>query len=175
MVPNFAYIQELFIYNDWANDRMLGAVATIPPEQLKRNLGNSFGSVHDTLAHIVGAEWIWLERWLRRSPVKLPCGSDFNNLEAITDELREVRSNRNRWLGKVSADVLAENVSYCNLRGQSCAYPLWQQLTHVVNHSTYHRGQVVTLLRQLGQKGFSTDFLLFYDERNERSAAQAQR
>ena len=175
MVPNFAYIQELFIYNDWANDRMLGAVASIPPEQLNRNLGNSFGSVHDTLAHIVAAEWIWLERWLRRSPVKLPCGSDFNSLEAITDELREVRSNRNRWLANVSADVLAENVSYRNLRGQSCAYPLWQQLTHVVNHSTYHRGQVVTLLRQLGQKAFSTDFLLFYDERNERSAAQGQR
>jgi len=175
MVPNPAYFQELFEYNDWANDRTLGAAAAVSPEQLKRELGNSFGSVHDTLAHITGAEWIWLERWFGRSPAKLPCGSDFVGLDSIIEKLRKVRSDRRHWLGLVSADSLSESASYRNVRGQSCAYPLWQQLTHVVNHSTYHRGQVITLLRQLGNNVVSTDFLLLIDERNERSAAAGLR
>lgn len=175
MVPNPAYFQELFDYNDWANDRAFDVVAAVAPDQLKRELGNSFGSVHDTLAHITGAEWIWLERWLGRSPAKLPCGSDFVGLNSILVKLGKVRSERRNWLGSVSVEALKENVSYCNLRGQTCTYPLWQQLTHVVNHSTYHRGQVITLLRQLGAAVASTDFLLFFDERNQRSATAGQR
>src|SRR5690349_8189006 len=175
MVPNLAYLQELFDYNDWANERVFVTVAGIRADQLKTELGNSFGSVHGTLAHIVGAEWIWLERWFGRSPAKLPCGSDFVELHSIIEKLRSVCSKRRQWLGSVSPDALSENVSYRNLRGQICTYPLWQQLTHVVNHSTYHRGQVITLLRQLGNNVVSTDFLLFYDERNERSVAAGQR
>ena len=175
MVPDPAYFQELFDYNDWANDRTLDVVAPVAFEQLKRELGNSFGSLHDTLAHIAGAEWIWLERWLGRSPAKLPCGSDFVGLNSIIEMLAKVRSDRRHWLGSVSTDDLAQSASYCNLRGQTCAYPLWQQLTHVVNHSTYHRGQVITLLRQLGNTVASTDFLVFFDQRNERSAAAGQR
>ncbi len=175
MVPNLAYFQELFDYNDWANDRTLGIVANVRPEQLKRELGNSFGSVHDTLAHIAGAEWIWLERWLGRSPAKLPAGADFVALNSIIDQLRKVRSDRARWLASMSADALSKSASYRNLRGQTCTYPLWQQLSHVVNHSTCHRGQVITLLRQLGNNVVPTDFLLFFDERNDRSAAAGQR
>jgi len=175
MVQNPAYFQELFDYNDWANGRIIDRVVPLAPEQLKRELGNSFGSLHDTLAHMAGAEWIWLERWLGRSPAKLPCGSDFVGVNSIVEKLGKVRSDRRYWLGSVSADALSENVSYSNLRGQTCTYPLWQQLTHVVNHSTYHRGQVITLLRQLGNPVASTDFLLFFDEGNERSVAAGKR
>ena len=175
MVPDLAYFQELFAYNDWANDGLLDAVRVIESEQLKRDLGNSFPSVHDTLAHIAAAEWIWLERWLGRSPERLPNGPDFSGLDAVVEKLRTVRSDRNRWFRAVPQGALSQNVSYRNLRGVIYAYPLWQQLTHVLNHSTYHRGQVVTMLRQLGQKPASTDLLLFYDERNQRAANAGQR
>ncbi|HVH89186.1 MAG TPA: DinB family protein [Terriglobales bacterium] len=175
MTPNLAYIQELYGYNDWANDRVLGAVANVEPDLYKRSLGSSFESLHDTVAHILAAEWIWLERWFGRSPAALPKGSDFAGLDEITHKLHEVRSERKRWFSSLSADALSQTVNYRNLRGHIYGYPLWQQLTHVVNHSTYHRGQVITMLRQLGQEVVSTDFLLLYDERNERASAAGQK
>src|SRR2546428_8695929 len=63
---------ELFDYNYWARDRQLEACATLTPEQFLRPLGNSFSSLRDTLAHLVGAEWIWLERWLGHTPRSMP-------------------------------------------------------------------------------------------------------
>ena len=62
---------------------------------------------------------------------------------------------------------MGADMRYRNLRGEFYSYPLWQQLAHVVNHSTYHRGQVTTMLRQLGAAAVSTDLLLYYDEHNK--------
>jgi uncharacterized damage-inducible protein DinB len=98
----------------------------------------------------------------------LPQTSEFNDLRAIRQRLNEVRSDREEWLSLLSEDDLRKDVRYRNLRGQFYAYPLWQQLAHVVNHSTYHRGQVTTMLRQLGAAPVSSDLLLYYDELNER-------
>jgi len=60
---------------------------------------------------------------------------------------------------------LGEELSYINQKGQRYSYPLSHQLVHVVNHSSCHRGQVITLLRQLGAETTSTDFLAYFDER----------
>src|SRR2546425_12764079 len=65
---------EFFDYNYWARDRQLEACATLTIEQFLRPLGNSFSSLRDTLAHLVGAEWIWLERWLGHTPPSMPPG-----------------------------------------------------------------------------------------------------
>jgi uncharacterized damage-inducible protein DinB len=169
--PGPTYIRELYLYNDWSNDRVLDAVARVNPELVRRDLENSFGSLLDTLAHIAGAEWIWLERWHGRSPAGLPAGSDFSGVQAVRNKLSDVRSERDRWLSSLGDQDLLREVAYRNVRGQPFQYPLWQQLSHVVNHSTYHRGQVTTMLRQLGQPGVSTDLLLFYDERNRKTTA----
>ena len=82
-------------------------------------------------------------------------------------KLNQVRSDREKWMSTLAEDALGEELRYRNLRGEFYSYPLWQQLAHVINHSTYHRGQVTTMLRQLGAAAVSTDFLLYYDERCE--------
>ncbi len=61
-------IRKLYNYNHWANQRTISSATPLTREMFIRSIGNNFGSVRDTLAHILGSEWIWLERWLGRSP-----------------------------------------------------------------------------------------------------------
>src|SRR5262249_50274796 len=156
-------IRELYLYNRWANQRTLDSVAPLSAENFTREMGNSFSSVRDTLAHILGAEWIWLERWLGRFPTSLLPASDFPAVEALRRRWEVVDHDLNRFLQTLTPGRLQEPLAYLNRAGERFSYPLWQQMAHVVNHSSYHRGQVTTLLRQLGAAPQSTDLLQYYD------------
>jgi uncharacterized damage-inducible protein DinB len=156
-------VRELYVYNHWANQRVLASVTPLSGEQFTRSMGNSFGSVRDTVAHILAAEWIWLERWLGRSPKALLPAADFPTAASIRERWATVEQDRDGFIQTLTAAKLQEPVAYINIRGEPYSYLLWQQMAHVVNHSTYHRGQVTTLLRQLGAEPQSTDLLLYYD------------
>jgi uncharacterized damage-inducible protein DinB len=157
-------IRELYLYNHWANQRALASVASLSAEEFTREMGNSFASVRDTLAHILGAEWIWLERWLGRFPKALLPASDFPTVETLRRRWDTVRQDYDRFLQTLTPDRLQQPLSYLNRAGEPFTYPLWQQMAHVVNHSTYHRGQITTLLRQLRAEPQSTDLLDYYDQ-----------
>jgi uncharacterized damage-inducible protein DinB len=157
-------IRELYNYNHWANQRTISSVTPLTHEMFIRSMGNSFGSVRDTLAHIVGAEWIWLERWLGRSPKALLSASDFPTVQALQQRWATVRHDQNQYIQRLVPDRLQDEVSYINTRGERYAYALWRQMVHVVNHSSYHRGQITTLLRQIGAEPVSTDLLVYYDQ-----------
>ncbi|MBI4409999.1 MAG: DinB family protein [Gemmatimonadetes bacterium] len=161
-------IREMFEYNRWANERMLEAAATLTPEQLTRDLRNSFPSVRDTLAHIVGAEWVWLMRWQGTSPQKLPDPDGFATVASLRVRHDEIVRDRQELLDALTEAELERVISYRNFKGEPFAYPLWQLLRHVINHSSYHRGQITTLLRQLGAQPVGTDLLRFYDARAPR-------
>jgi uncharacterized damage-inducible protein DinB len=157
-------IRELYNYNHWANQRAISSVTPLTHEMFIRSMGNSFGSVRDTLAHILGAEWIWLQRWLGRSPKALLGASDFPTVQALQQRWAAVRHDQNQYIQTLVPDRLQEEVSYINTRGERYAYALWRQMVHVVNHSSYHRGQITTLLRQMGAEPMSTDLLDYYDQ-----------
>ena len=156
-------IQELYDYNKWANAQVFDVVARLNAEQFSRDLENSFRSVRETLVHTLSAEWIWLERWKGISPKSMLDAAEFTDLEAIKTRWDKVESERSDFIRSLTAQHLQAELSYVNTRGQTFAYLLWQMLVHVVNHSTYHRGQITTLVRQVGAKPVSTDFLDFYD------------
>ena len=158
-------IVTLFDYNAWANTRVLGAVESLPAEQLLRDLGNSFPSVRDTLAHILGAEWIWLRRWHGESPARGLPATDFPTVASLRDRFTAVERDRRAFLGTVSEERLAQPFTYRDMAGNQHALPLVHSLQHVVNHGTYHRGQVTTLLRQLGATPVSTDMSRFFLDR----------
>jgi len=157
-------IRELYDYNHWANQRVLSAMTPLTDDMFTRNMGNSFVSLRDTLAHILGAEWIWLERWLGRSPKALLSASDFPTLQALQQRWAAVRLDQNQYIKTLVPDRLNDDVSYTNTRGERYSYALWRQMLHVLNHSSYHRGQVTTLLRQMGAEPAGTDLLLYYDQ-----------
>jgi uncharacterized damage-inducible protein DinB len=156
-------IRELYGYNRWANARIFEAVRPLTPEQFGRDLGSSYPSVRDTLAHIVWAEWLWLQRWQGTSPTNVFEPADFPRSEALETRWLEVEADQGVFLAGLTSQRLASRVRYVNLQGQPWEYPLWRQMYHLVNHSTYHRGQVAAKLRQLGSRAVSTDFLVFHD------------
>ena len=161
-------LAKLFAYNRWANARTLEPVAGLTPEELNRGLGGSFGSVLGTLAHVYAAEWIWLERWRGISPRGLPNEQEVPTLEMLKEKWGAVETRCRDFVASLTAARLSEVVSYVNVKGETWSYPLEEMLVHVVNHSSYHRGQVATMLRQLGRVPLSTDYLVFLDGRSAR-------
>jgi len=162
LTPELVHL--LFQYNQWADRRMLDACATLTNEQFTRDLSSSFRSVRDTLAHLYGAEWVWNERISGRAPSGLPPGTPFPHLAAVRAKLEEMDRYYLEYVAKLTPEDLERVIHYKSLAGQEFACPIWQILHQLSNHATYHRGQVVTMLRQLGAKAGSTDLIAFYRE-----------
>lgn len=155
----------LYDYNSWANRRALTAAAKLTSEQFTKPMGSSFTSVRDTLAHIFGAEWIWLERFQGRSPASLPDTTQFADVESLGESWGEFEPRLLKFVRGLTQKDLDRVLEYKTLKFGVYSNPLWQSMQHVVNHGTYHRGQVTTMLRQLGAQPILTDLMHFYRER----------
>ncbi len=162
---NTADILFQFDYNRWANARLLQAVSTLTNEQFVKELGSSYSSVRDTLTHILAAEELWLMRWKGISPKTMLDPTYFPDVRSIQAKWSEVELDQWNFVSKISDESLQELVEYQNFKNEVWEYTLWQMMHHMVNHSTYHRGQVVAMLRQLGAAPTQLDFLLFVDEK----------
>ena len=160
---NLIDLETLVDFHYWATKRILDAVEPLTPDQFTKDLGNSFASVRDTLAHLYGADWVWCSRWEGESPPALPDAQLFPDLAAIRHawDLHEpqMRATLKRF-GEIGVDQPVEYVR----NGVRQSQPFSHTLQHVVNHGTYHRGQVVTMLRQLGAAAPTTDLIAFYRE-----------
>ena len=160
-------LRELFEYNYWARDRQLQACAALTQDQFLRPMGSSYSSLRDTLAHLVAAEWVWLERWRGHSPTMLEAkeysAEKFPTLGVVQGRWRAVEEGVRGYLATLNEEMLSRPLSYINVKGEPWTYPLWQSLLHVANHQTYHRGQVTTLLRQLGVEAPPIDYLVAHD------------
>ena len=153
----------LHAYNSWADNRIFEAVAQLSPEQYTQDMRGSHGGIHSTLVHLVGAEKVWLERFqgaaqpfLSENPPK--------SLVELKGIWEKVGYDTAKWLGTTSDKKLQETFTMKNLKGEAFTQIYWQTFQHLVNHSTYHRGQIITMLRQLGVKPPGTDLILFYRE-----------
>lgn len=160
-----AEMRELFAFNAWANHRVLDAAEALTIEQFAKPLGSSFSSVRDTLVHIWAVEWIWLERLQGRSPASFPDAKEFVDLASLRVRWAEVEKRWLEYVARLDQAELDEEVDYKTLSFGPSRDPRWQMMQHVVNHGTYHRGQVIAMLRQLGAKGMGTDLISFYRER----------
>jgi uncharacterized damage-inducible protein DinB len=167
---NVADFRLLYDYNAWADHRTLEACAALNEEQFTRDMGSSFRSVRDTLLHIMQVEWLWLERWHGRSPTSFAADRQYPDAESIRARWAEIERDLLDYLASLTSEEVQRVVQHKTTAGVPQAQPLWQMLQHLVNHGTYHRGQVATMLRQLGAKPIATDLIFFYRER----AAQAK-
>jgi len=155
----------LYDYNAWANHRSMDAASKLTTEQFVKPMGSSFGSVRDTLAHIYGAEWIWLERFQGRSPASLPDGTQFKDIASLRERWDEHEVRLLGFVRGLTQTDLDRLIEYKTLKFGVYSNPLWESMQHLVNHGSYHRGQVTTLLRQLGAQPIATDLMHFYRER----------
>jgi uncharacterized damage-inducible protein DinB len=159
----FNDLKLLLDYNYWAHERMLEAVARLTPERYQRDLGSSFGSVHGTLVHMFSAEWIWSERCHGQSPRHHVDPSKFPTLDILRAEWTALEGQWRDYLAQVGESGVDRVYDYTLLSGLASRAPVWQILQHVVNHGTYHRGQVTTMVRQLGaEPPQPTDLIAFY-------------
>jgi uncharacterized damage-inducible protein DinB len=163
---NLNDIRHLFDYTEWANALAMDAAGKLSDQHVRNETGISHGSIFGTLLHMAGAEWIWLERWHGRSPVKAEAWSLWKtetcaDLAALIERWREVIDRRARFISELDETRLAAELPFKLLSGDPSSMPLVDQMRHVANHATMHRGQVVGMIRQLGIDPPSTD-LLFY-------------
>ena len=163
---NITDIKGLFDYTEWANGLAFNAAEDLSAENLRRDFNISHGSIFGTLLHMAGAEWIWLERWHGRSPAKaeawlLWTADSCADLATLNDRWRDIIDRRSSFLSEVDEAALAAEMPFNLLSGDPSSLPLVDQMHHVANHSTMHRGQVVGMIRQMGIAPPSTD-LLFY-------------
>lgn len=161
----------LYDYNAWANQRALGAASALTPEQFTHPLGSSFSSVRDTLAHICNGEWVWLERFEGRSPSAFPDSQQFAaTVGSLQDHWRVQETALLAFVNTLTQERLDGVMEYKTFKFGVYRNLLWQSMQHVVNHGTYHRGQVTTMLRQLGAQPVPTDLMHFYRERSATAA-----
>ncbi|MBZ5582438.1 MAG: DinB family protein [Acidobacteriia bacterium] len=161
MVP-LSSLHELFDYNYWARDRQLEACAALAESDFSKPTGSSFSSLRDTLEHLVAVEWVWLERWQGRSPRGMPPWN-LRTVAALADRWRMVERDMRAWLANLKQEDLDCPLTYTNMKGKQFTYPLGRTVMHLLIHQGYHRGQVTTLLRQLGAQALPVDLLVAYD------------
>jgi uncharacterized damage-inducible protein DinB len=153
-------LQWLVAYNFWANTRLLSAAAAVGAEERERDLQASFGSLHGTLAHILWGERGWLQFWQAGKFVPNPSASDYAHLASLESAWSQHEEAYEAYLlGLTQAQLEAPRT----LDGTT--YSLGELVQHALNHSTYHRGQVALLLRQLGHLPPATDFHDFLGEK----------
>ena len=167
---NPADIRHLFDYTEWANDLAMDAATRLSDENLRRDFGISHKSIFGTLVHMAGAEWIWWERWNGRSPAKDEAWSLWS-----TDSCADLVTLRQRWsdlvddrahfISKLDEERLSTELAFKLLSGDPNSMRLVDQMQHVANHATMHRGQIVGMIRQLGIDPPATD-LIFYLRRD---------
>jgi uncharacterized damage-inducible protein DinB len=166
LAMNQTDIRHLFDYTEWANGLAMDAAAKLSDDNLRRDFGISHKSIFGTLLHMAGAEWIWLERWHGRSPAKneawaLWTTDSCADLPMLNERWRDLIDRRTRFMTELDQERLDTELAFKLLSGDPSSMRLIDQMQHVVNHATMHRGQIVGMIRQLGIEPPSTD-LLFY-------------
>jgi uncharacterized damage-inducible protein DinB len=152
-------LKQLSTYNIWANQKIIDVILSLPEEKQLAEVCSSFVSLHKTLLHMWDAESIWWQRMKLHERFVRP-SDNFNG--TTRDAINGLVSQSKLWEGwiaNVSDQMLDHVFQYSNNKKEQLKLPIYQMLMHVFNHGTYHRGQLINMLRQLGiEKLPSTDF-----------------
>ena len=156
-------LQTMVDYHYWARDRMLDALELLAADEYNRNIGGSFSSIRETATHIYAAEWAWYQRWRGESPTALLTGARFPELADLRRAWTELEAQVRAFVDGLGDGGVSRIVEYKLLSGHAGASPMWQMVQHVVNHASYHRGQITTMLRQIGaQPPKPLDMIAYY-------------
>ena len=170
-------IQLLYEYDRWANNRVFQAVSALSAEQFTRDLGGSYRSVRDALLHIIAGEWGWLAYWkepshsaafltdlkTRRDTLFNP--DAFPNVALLLQKWADVEKEQAGFVNSLTNEALGKMLPF-----RATQVRLAHLMQHLANHSTYHRGQVSLMMRQLGAEPVATDFHVFLVEGRREAA-----
>ena len=149
-------------YNLWANKIITEKIATLPIEITEKEMGSSFGSIYKTVVHLMDVESIWWQRLKLLEHVEWPGKTFTGDFEALSKELLTLSRQWNEWVSQASDMQIDHVFGYQNSRKEFFKQPVYEMLLHLFNHQTFHRGQIITMMRQNGvEKIPATDFIVF--------------
>jgi uncharacterized damage-inducible protein DinB len=155
-------LRVLFDYGYWANRKLLEVVSQLTPEQFTEPVAGSYGSVRNTLVHMLSAEWGWLGRCggAQRGP-KL-AANDYPTVASVVERWREVEGYVREFLAGLNDEDLRRTIEFSIDIGPKSAMRLGELMHHAAIHGIHHRGQVALLLRSLGHVPGDFDILFYY-------------
>ena len=167
IIPSMSQLKQLLVahtgYSAWGTRRVLDVCASLTGEQLDRGLGAFHGSILRTFRHIHDGERVWLQRLVEGGSQRLPSDSGpEHSFEFLVQSWPELWRGYREWLESASDGDLTEELSTVLPDGGDFSVPRWQIVLHAINHTTFHRGQIVSMLRGLGVQPPNTDLTCYY-------------
>jgi uncharacterized damage-inducible protein DinB len=159
-------MKELFVqyatYNTWANSQLLATIETLTDEQQHAEIKSSFSSLYKTVLHLLDAESIWWQRIKLQEKITVPSENFTGDIKELSSLLSQQNRQWQEWVSNLNENGLQHEFIYMNSKKERFKQPVFQMLLHLFNHGTYHRGQIVTMLRQVGvEKIPATDFMVW--------------
>lgn len=157
------YFKELAEYNLWANTIVCSWFEKITDAQWTQHVVSSFNSIQETALHIASAEHVWLQR-MNKEEKQVWLQSTFTGSKDEHIELwKKASASLKDFMEGFDENKLHQNLDFKRLNGDAYSMPHYELLAHIFNHSTYHRGQLITMLRQVGFTDVEpTDMLLYF-------------
>jgi uncharacterized damage-inducible protein DinB len=158
-MPNADYARVMAAYNEWMNRRLYALCAGIPDAERKRDMGAFFRSIHGTLNHLLWGDRVWMGRFTGEDYGKGRIGLDlFDSFTDLAAARAAMDGEIVRWAAGVDDAWLARPLAWTSgIDGKTRTLPRWVTVMKLFNHQTHHRGQVTTLVKQLGHEPGETD------------------
>ncbi len=154
-------LQQFAAYNIWANKILFERINKLTEEKIIQEITSSFPSLYKTAIHMWLAEEVWWQRLKLVEKIELQSETFTGSFEELTTILAKQSQQWAQWVDNANENQLTHVFAFIRNKEQQ-KMPVYQMLQHVFNHATYHRGQLVTLLRQLGEEKIpATDFSAF--------------
>jgi uncharacterized damage-inducible protein DinB len=152
-------LKQYAAYNIWASQRIMDIILALSEEKQLAEVPSSFNSLYKTVLHLLDAESIWWQRMKMEERINVPSENFKGTMRELVTTLSQQSKQWEEWVGSTPESSLDHVFHYYNKKKEHFKMPIYQMLHHVFNHGTYHRGQLVNMLRQLGaEKLPSTDF-----------------
>jgi uncharacterized damage-inducible protein DinB len=155
-------LQQYAGYTLWAHQKLAPVISSLSEEQLHRQINSSFSSIYLTMLHLWDAESMWYQR-VKLQEIVIRPSDGFTGIFAELNQKMIAQSQQWKdWVDNATEAALQHEFIYQNTKKERFKQPVYQTLLHIANHATYHRGQLITILRQVGvQQVPATDFILY--------------
>lgn len=152
-------LKQYAAYNKWASQKIIELILTLPEEKQIAEVPSSFHSLYKTILHMWDAESIWWQRMKMHERIVIPSENFTGTMKDVANGLLHQSAQWEEWVSNASELSLEHVFQYQNTKREVFKMPVYQMVHHVFNHGTYHRGQLINMLRQLGvNKLPQTDF-----------------
>jgi uncharacterized damage-inducible protein DinB len=157
-------LERLYDYNYWANKKLFAVVSELTPEEFTQSVTGSYGSIRNTLVHVLSAEWGWLDRCGGPKRGERLNPEDYPTVESLVRAWTQVEGYMRDFLRGLKNEDLMRDIEFTLGDGEKHSVPLGDLMQHAAIHAVHHRGQVALLLRTLGHAPGNFDILIYVED-----------